>query len=410
MASIRVVRAFSADKKAISLVVGSPGPETLKDCKDILLKATSCMLEENDCTSTFCYGPDEGDLDFRKQLATFLTEQYGDTTIHSDNLIVTAGATQALHMVSTILFNAHCPVFMEDPTYFAAYNMIHKDLSMEVVPVPTDDDGIDAEALDRLLTANRPKWEGKTSRPYWALVYTIPVYNNPTGSCYTPSRCRRLVELARKHNVLVVAEDVYNLIHFGDSCPPKRLLAYDDPADPEYKGHVLSSGTFSKILAPGLRLGWVEGPEHILSRLHGSFFMMSGGSPNHYASKVAASALKMGLQTQHLKYVRGVYKKRRDTVCKVLRENLPQGSTFLEPQGGFFVWVKFPEGTDVMELVSWTVKKYHIFYLPGICSSIEGKHGHCARLSFCFHSEEVLADLFTTLCKAAKEFLAQGAH
>ncbi|XP_076454717.1 2-aminoadipate transaminase-like [Babylonia areolata] len=407
MDSARVVRAFEQNEGAISLMAGSPGPDTLEGCKDILLKATSFMLDEDtDHTATFRYGPDMGDLEYRQQLANFLSQQYGDT-VDSDQLMVTAGATQALHMVATLLFNSGTVVFTEDPTYFAACSMLKKDFQMELVPVPCDDEGIDTDTLDRLLTAHRPKSDVNRPKPFWAMVYTIPVYNNPTGRCYSAGRCRRLVELARKHDVLLLAEDVYNLIHFGDSHPPPRLLSYDRPSDADYKGHTLSSGSFSKILAPGLRLGWLEGPVRILDRLHGSYLSWSGGSPNHYASRLAATALKLGLQSAHLQHVREIYKARRDVVCKILRDNLPKEASFLEPQGGFFVWVEFPEGTDTFEMVKWLMNKYSVFFLPGVCASVEGKHNNCARLSFCYLREKALVEAVTTVCKGAKEFLAQ---
>ncbi|KAL8574968.1 hypothetical protein ACOMHN_064499 [Nucella lapillus] len=132
--------------------------------------------------------------------------------------MVTSGALSALHMLATLLLPPGCPVFMEDPTFYGAVFLLRQDLHMNVVPVPCDDDGMDTDALDRLLTAHRPKQDKSTTtkaHPCWAMVYALPVFSNPTGLSYTPSRCRRLVELARRHNVLVLAEDVYNLLHFG---------------------------------------------------------------------------------------------------------------------------------------------------------------------------------------------------
>ncbi|KAL8574970.1 hypothetical protein ACOMHN_064501 [Nucella lapillus] len=190
-----------------------------------------------------------------------------------------------------------------------------------------------------------------------------------------------------------------------DSCPPKRLLAYDDPADPDYKGHVLSSGTFSKILAPGLRLGWVEGPEHILALLRESTLLWVGGSPNHYTSRVLAAALKMGLLTDHVKRVRTVYKKRAEAVCQVLKKNLPKGATFTEPQGGVFLWITFPEGSDTVAMMKWMAEKYRIFVLPGICASPGKQYGNCVRVSVSYFEEMVLTELVDTVCKAAGQFL-----
>ncbi|XP_025112377.1 uncharacterized protein LOC112575060 isoform X2 [Pomacea canaliculata] len=332
---LATVKAYMADGDILSLIKGSPGLETLKDCKDILLKATNAVLDENaDVTGTFTYGPEIGDAEFRDELAMFLTQEYGDE-VKSSHLMVTAGASQALHMITTVMFSKDSIVFVEEPTYFAASMMLSVDLQMKVIPVPCDADGINVEELDHLLTKYRPAHQRPTEskRPFWAFVYTVPVYNNPTGRCYSPSRCRSLVEVARKHEILLVAEDVYNLIHFGeDPFPPPRLLSYDCPADPDYKGHVLSIGTFSKILAPSLRLGWVEAPECILLHLNNSNLVWSGGSLNHYASKLAAAAMHLGLLPPHVHFLRQVYKSRCDAVCQILRDGLPDVVTFTQPQ------------------------------------------------------------------------------
>lgn len=403
----KVVRQYESKKNVISLMAGSPGPETLKDCRDMLLKATNFMLDtETDLTGTFSYGSDRGCVDFRSELAKFLTHEYG-SAVDSGHLMVTAGATQALHMVASVLFSKDSLVFMEDPSYFAANRMFTEDLQMTVIPVPCDSDGMDTDTLSQLLQKHRPAETKLTDRrPFWAMVYTIPVYNNPTGRCYKPERCQRLVELARQHDVLLLAEDVYNLIHFEESVvPPQRLLAYDNPSDADFRGHTISSGTFSKILAPGLRLGWVEAHDRILNLLYNSNMMWSGGSLNHYASKLAEAAIKLGLEEKHLTRVRNIYKKRMDAVCAALTECLPNGATFTKPQGGFFVWIEFPVSTDTFEMMKWTVDKYKVSFMPGICFSSQGKCGSCMRISIAYLEEEALVAAVRTLCQGAKEYL-----
>ncbi|XP_070177062.1 uncharacterized HTH-type transcriptional regulator YisV-like isoform X2 [Littorina saxatilis] len=355
-----------AAENVLSLMDGSPGPETLKDCKEILLKATSYTLDnEADTTHIFGYGPETGDQTFREELAHFLTREYGDT-VNSSNLMVTAGATQALHMVASVLFSKDSVVFIEDPTYFAGCRVLKDDLQMKIVPVPCDADGMNTDVLEQVLSEYCPSDEKRSSaRPFWGMVYTIPVYNNPKGNCYSASRCRKLVELARKYDVLVVAEDIYNLIHFGECSPPARLLSYDKPSDQDYRGNVVSIATFSKILAPGLRVGWVEAPQRILSLLCGSYMLWSGGCLNHYASKLAGATLTLGLLAKHLCHIRQVYKKRNDAACAVLRDSLPEGATFRKPQGGFFVWIEFPEGTDTFKMMQWMINKYQVSFMPG---------------------------------------------
>ncbi|XP_076454760.1 2-aminoadipate transaminase-like [Babylonia areolata] len=398
------------DSTVPCLANGSPGPETLQGLTELLRTATARTLgDQTDIISLLDYGPERGDAEFREQLAAFLSRHYGDT-VTSDNLMVTCGAMLGLRLILTTLCDLSCPVFVEDPTFWGALSMLRHDLHVNVIPAPCDDDGLDTEALDRLLTAHRPKPdEERTKKPFWAMVYTIPVFNNPTGRCHSAARCRRLVELARQHDVLVVAEDVYNLLHFGEEDgphPPPRLLTYDHPWDPEHRGHVLSNCTFSKLLAPGLRLGWVEGPDSILRHLHGSELLKVGGSLNHYTSRLISTALKLGLIDQHLKRVRMVYKRRMEAVCRVLRNNLPRGATFFEPQGGLFVWVVFPPGCDTEKMLKWTSDRHRLTFLPGISTSPGGRHGHCTRVSISFYPEHVLVDLVSKLCRAATEFFS----
>ncbi|GFR92150.1 2-aminoadipate transaminase, partial [Elysia marginata] len=156
----------------------------------------------------------------------------------------------------------------------------------------------------------------------------------------TEAKCNQLVQLAKKHDVLVVVDDVYNLLWF-QPCeppskplqPPARLLTFDKASDPDYgRSHVISVGTFSKFLAPGIRLGWLEASEKILSRLYTSGLAVAGGSFNHYMSRVVSVALKSGQITQHVDAVRQELKKRMDKLCDVLEKHLPNGCSFVKPE------------------------------------------------------------------------------
>ncbi|KAH3718241.1 hypothetical protein DPMN_061041 [Dreissena polymorpha] len=182
--------------------------------------------------------------------------------------MVTAGATQGLHLVATVMFNKDTPVFMEDPTYFLAVNIIREDFGMNIKPVPTDSEGIDTEKLELMLVQHKPASMAGQKTPFWSMVYTIPTFNNPKGYCMSPERFKTLIRLARKHDVLLFTEDIYNILHYDNSpvCPP-RLMLYDDRTDEDFQGHVLSNCSFSKILAPGLRLGWIEASPRIMKYL-----------------------------------------------------------------------------------------------------------------------------------------------
>ncbi|KAK6196201.1 hypothetical protein SNE40_001471 [Patella caerulea] len=292
----------------ISLMEGIPGVDTLKPCREILQKATTHLLDSELNTSrTFAYGPEQGDEEVRRVLASFLTEQYGhEEPVDADKIILTAGATQGAHLIATLLFGHGTTCFIEDPTYFIMHKMLSEDLKMNLIPVKLDSEGMDVEELDKLLTQHKPDVIPE-DQLYWSFIYSIPVYHNPTGISYSPERCRALIECARKHKVLIIAEDVYNLLCYNTPHPPKRLIAYDNPSDPNYYGSVVSNGTFSKILAPCFRLGWIEGPDAVVQRLVKSFVAYSGGSFNHFGSLVASSILKLNLLQPHIESLKKIY-------------------------------------------------------------------------------------------------------
>lgn len=221
---------------------------------------------------------------------------------YSEDLVVTTGATQGLHLILSTLIDFSGVIFVDEVTYMIALSAMSQFTTMKVVAgklfvnvdaenvfqkkkidplrtVPLTNDGVDIEALRKLTTEH--KFESKT-KMFWGMYYTIPVFHNPTGRLYsqgntehreeilvtchfliqfTQDLCQQLVALSRENDFLITCDDVYNTLYYGsDPSPPKRLFAYDDRTDANYKGHVISNGSFSKILSPGVRVGWMECP------------------------------------------------------------------------------------------------------------------------------------------------------
>ncbi|CAL1533575.1 unnamed protein product [Lymnaea stagnalis] len=375
----------------ISFVAGSPGVELMKRCSEMLLTASKSVLGSStiDIGNLFRYGAEQGDADFREQLSCFLSHEYRDK-VKSANLMVTAGATQGLHAILSLLCDKASPIFVEDPSYFFAVRMIRDDLQMNLVPVPCDECGINPELLDQFLIAHKREfYKGNNSNinkrytRFWAAAYLIPVFNNPTGQTYSETRCKELIQLARKHNILLIAEDIYNLIHFDESgLAPQRLLHYDNTSDPDYGGgHVLSNGTFSKIFAPSIRLGWIEGPEQLLFKMYNSNLTWSGGSFNHYMAKLMANILASGILYDHLKFTRSAYQERMFALCAALDELCPDGWSYPRPQGGYFLWITFPQNIDARKFELFARDNYGVGFLPGVYCSPTNSFINCARLS-----------------------------
>ncbi|XP_052245602.1 uncharacterized protein LOC127854579 [Dreissena polymorpha] len=362
---------------------GAPGAESLAGINQLLDKATRILLADDaEERFTFQYGPCKGDPVFCREMAKFLSSEYGHNVSRED-IMVTAGATQGLHLVATVMFNKDTPVFMEDPTYFLAVNIIREDFGMNIKPgirlfgdhfgrnelciiVPTDSEGIDTEKLELMLVQHKPASMAGQKTPFWSMVYTIPTFNNPKGYCMSPERFKTLIRLARKHDVLLFTEDIYNILHYDNSpvCPP-RLMLYDDRTDEDFQGHVLSNCSFSKILAPGLRLGWIEASPRIMKYLEKSATAWSGGAFNHYTSKVIASALKEGLIAEHMIKLRKEYGERMDIACSSLRKYLPQDVKVDYPRGVFFIWLELPPSVDTILLLKLAAEKYKTNFIFG---------------------------------------------
>ncbi|KAI8518583.1 hypothetical protein Bbelb_046000 [Branchiostoma belcheri] len=292
----------------INLQIGAPAYTILRQCAGIM------RTSEEKEGFLFQYGPRNGDIAYRKELASFLTRHYR-YPVDSSSLVVTAGATQGLFMLASLLFNRGDVVFVEDPTYFIGFQILKTDLGLKTISVPMDEEGINVDMLDGLLEEHKksPTVCVTEDRPFWTMLYLIPTFHNPTGRCLSQRRCRQLVQVARKHHILVVCDDVYNtLCYEKDSqgnfvTPPPALISFDQETDPGFHGNVVSNGSFSKILSPGLRLGWIQAPKKIRSLIMNSSYCDSGGAFNNYTSGIIASALQLGLVEQNLGKIQEIY-------------------------------------------------------------------------------------------------------
>lgn len=360
------------------LLFGGPGKESLAGCKDIILQATQALLTNDvDEHALFDYGPAVGDPEVRHQLAEFLKIQYNDN-VESDNLFITAAATQGIHLATTVLMSKDAPIFVEDPTFFIAHGMFQRDYEHRVIPVQTDDDGIDLDVFERLLQETPAPTE--TKYPFRRMLYVMTVHHNPKGSCLPPEKCRRLVYLARKYDVLLFGEDVYDLLTYTeDGVPPLRLLAYDNKEDPDYRGHTISNCTFSKIFSPGLRLGWIETSPRIIQMLRDCYTTASGFCFNHYVSRVVGKALELGLVQTNLARLRKLYGEKIRAACRRLRENQTPVS-FMEPKGGFFLWLKLPENINGEEFQE-KAKAENLLVMAGSQASMSGNYKNFIRIS-----------------------------
>lgn len=383
--------------------MGSPRMSMLEKCREILKTAAIHRMDEPDAYTLFQYGPEIGDRKFREAVAKLLTDGY-QAPVDVNDIVATAGATQGLHLLSHILFSPGDIVFVEDPTYFLATEIFQSDANLNVKAVPMDDSGIIPEELEKVIEANKnykPR-ELTVRKPYWGILYVLANFQNPRGMCLPPDRCRRVIELARKHNLLVISDDVYNLIYHEK--PPVTLFSYDKKSDPDYVGTAISNGSFSKIFGPGMRLGWLEAPQKVRNIILSTGLAASGGSFNHTAAGIMASVIELGLLDNLLKEARPMYREQCHALCSTLKAEVPS-LELIQPSGGYFVWIKLPGGLNGKELLDLCKKKYDIAFCPGELTSVDGHFKDYIRLSFSHYDKETLTDSARRLSQAIKDLM-----
>jgi DNA-binding transcriptional MocR family regulator len=331
--------------------------------------ATDHCLAQGDA-GLLQYGADEGNAAFRNSLAQFLSRRYA-MPVTAAELVVSAGVSQALDLVCTRFTRPGDTIFVEEPTYFLALE-IFRDHGLQVVGIPIDGDGIRIDALQDALVHHRP-----------AFLYTIPSFQNPTGTTMSVARREQLMAVSHTHDLLVVADEVYHLLDFG-TAPLPPLAAYCQSA------RVLSLGSFSKICAPGLRLGWVQGAPDVLRTITKSGVVQSGGGLNPFVSGVMRSLIDLGLADAVLDGLRRVYAERSAVLCRTLRERLP-AVTFVEPTGGYFVWAQLPAARSAAEFLPVAMAGGAAFHVGTRFSSGGGFAPHL-RLSFAHYDAPALEE------------------
>ena len=317
------------------------------------------------------YGAKQGDSRFRETLAAFLSRGYGET-VTPESLFVTAGASQALDLVCAQLTQPGDTIFVEEPTYFLAFRIFagHR---LRVIGIPVDADGLDMNRLEDELRRTRP-----------ALLYTIPTYHNPGGHTMSAARRQRLMELSRQHDFPVVADEVYHLLSYDDP-PPATMGSLADA------GSVLSLGSFSKILAPGLRLGWIQTSPDMAARLISHGVVNSGGSLNHFTSNVVRHAIEMGLQERHLTHLRETYRLRVETMNAALHEHLGESVSWRRPAGGYYFWLELADTMNATDLRSRAMK-HRTGFQAGEVFSCSGGLKNCMRLSFAHYDDAAIRE------------------
>ncbi|WDP83942.1 MAG: PLP-dependent aminotransferase family protein [Desulfobacter sp.] len=363
----------------IHLGLGQPGIDLLP--LDLIQKASATLTAQKDA-SFLAYGAARGNPGIRQSLARFLT---GHTPVGVDlsRLMVTNGNSQALDLICTLFSTPGDKVLVEAPTYFLALN-IFADHGLTPVPLPMDEQGLIPAALEEAIKTNCP-----------AFLYTIPFFHNPSSVTLSLERQEDLATISADHDLKLVSDEVYEFLYF-DAPPPPSLGRYHDQCP------VMALGSFSKILAPGLRLGWVHANAGILKKLSGAGLLRSGGGVNPLASAVVDQLIRQGDLAPHIKGLRQTFEQRCNALCRELKRVLPRTARFKTPLGGYFVWIQFPDTVDCRRLRPMAQARGVDFY-PGCFFSPRGQFSSRMRLSFALYDETTLVQGAGRLGRAIQE-------
>jgi 2-aminoadipate transaminase len=360
--AMRDLMAVTQRPEVISLAGGLPDTSTFP-AEDFA--ALMARVAVDSSAAALQYGPTEG-LDGVKDCIVQVMAAEG-MDVERDDLLVTTGGQQVIDLVCKTLLDPGDVVIAEAPTYPGAVP-VFTSYQADVVQIELDDDGMRVDVmeaeLDRLEAAGRvPKF-----------IYTVPSFQNPGGVTLSLERRRRLVDLAKRRELLVLEDNPYGLLRYEGEAQP-TLYSLDGG---EY---VIYLGTFSKILSPGLRLGWTAAPRPVLEKLQlgkGGTDLCTSTLTQHFVSAYFAERD----WRSYLASLTDLYRRRRDVMLDALAEHFPPEATWTRPEGGLFLWATLPEYIDTTDLLARALREENVAFVPGRAAYVDGRGGSSMRLNF----------------------------
>ena len=363
---IRALFSVASRPEVVSLAGGMPYVQALP--LDVLAE-TAARLVRDRGAQALQYGSGQGDVTLRGQILDVMAEV--GITAHPDDIIVTTGSQMALDLVTRIFCDPGDVVFVEAPSYVGALG-VFRAYECDIVHVAMDDEGLVPEALAESIAQARAA--GKKPK----MIYTIPSFHNPAGVTQGPERRQRVLEVAKRENLLLLEDDPYGLLGF-DGAPPRAIRADDDQ-------QVIYLGSFSKTIASGLRVGWAVAPHGVREKL-----VLAAESavlcPSNYAQLTVSEYLATQPWREQVKVFCEVYRERRDALLDSLEQLMPEGTTWTKPAGGFYSWVTLPEGLDSKAMLPRAIAAL-VAYVPGTGFYVDGQGRDSLRLSYCYPEPE----------------------
>lgn len=355
-------------RKVISFAGGYPDPQTLP--REALAKiAYEVILNQGD--KALQYAPTKGVTVFRETLLKFLRD-VGVKVAGEDDIIVTTGSQQGLDLISRTIIDPGDYIVTENPTYLAALTAF-RTARPNIVGIPVDERGMRTEVLEDKLRELRS--QGKRVK----FVYTVPVAHNPTGITMSLERKKHLIELASQFDFIVFEDDPYSFFVF-DEADVTKLKTLDS------EGRVVYMGTLSKILSPGLRLGWALGPRQLIDVFERAKQSMDLNTTT-LSQFIAKEAIERGVVAETIERAKRVYRVKRDTMVESLSENMVENSWWVKPVGGLFIMVWLPEQVDTKAMLQEAANE-GVVYVPGESFFVDGSGKNTMRLNFSYPKVE----------------------
>ena len=388
---IRELLKYAEQPDIISFAGGLPAPEVfpLKEfqqaCNVVLAQQGAQALQ---------YSTTEGHLPLREMIARHTSRYMVEVT--PDNILITSGSQQALDFIGRLFVNRGDYIVVESPSYLGALQAWNA-YGAQYIPIQMDENGMLVDQLEEALRKG-PKF-----------IYVLPNFQNPSGATLSLERRKKVIELADKYGVPIVEDDPYGQLRFeGEHIPSlvhldSEYRGYDGDC---YSGNVIYLSTFSKLLAPGLRLAWVIAPEEVIRKL----VITKQAADLHTASfnqYVAYEVGKGGFLDEHVKYIRQVYHERRDVMLEMMEEMFPSEVRWTKPYGGMFLWGILPENMDAAEVLKIALQR-KVAFVPGAAFHTTGGGANTMRLNFSYSNPDTIREGITRLGTTLKELMHEG--
>jgi 2-aminoadipate transaminase len=370
----------------ISFAGGLPDPNVFP--LEAISQITAEILAEEGDTA-LQYGVTAGDPRLRRALAKWGAAQGLNLT--EENVIVTTASQQGLELISKMFLDPGDSVIVELPSYLGGLNAFTS-YRANLVSIPLDDDGMKVDLLSNKLKELHSQGEMPK------FIYVVPDFQNPAGVTMSTERRRQLLDLCYKYDLPLVEDTPYRELRFEGQAPPD-ILKLDD------QGHVISLHTFSKILFPGMRLGWTIAPREIIDKMELAKQSMDLCTPS-FTQALILRYMERGLLEPQIERIIDVYRKKRDAMLKALDAYMPKvpGIHWTRPKGGLFLWVTLPKGIDTREMFAQAVKR-DVAYVIGSAFCADGSGENSMRLNFSFPAEEEITEGIRRLAETVKENL-----